>query len=154
MPSFRRISLLPAILIGTQLSLASCVSERSDVESAAIIAIRDMHGLIPQEGEAISRRFLSSVWQGLDPPQALPAAVLEASGLPARSLSRSDLEDSTTLVLNLFRPTSLGGDSLRVIAEWLVYEPGELFWGVDYQYTIDCSRTCAIAVRHGPGHLN
>lgn len=57
-------------------------------------------------------------------------------------------------MLNLFRPRDLGGDSLLVVAEWLIHEPGELFWGTDYQYVVLCRGGCEIVTRHGPGSLN
>ncbi len=144
---------LSAILVVLALA-GACQPTPTPEEAAAVFVVEDMLGRVQPEGASITDRYIGSTWQGPPPIGPVYPVVVETSGLPALSSEAWRSEDSARLVLNLFRPVRLGGDSMRVIAEWLIFEPGESFWGTQYDYALDCSARCRLLVRHGPGYLN
>jgi hypothetical protein len=132
----------------------ACQPTLTPEESAAVFVVQDMLEHVPPEGSEITRRFIAPMWQAEPPVGPVFAAAIEASALAAMPLDAATSADSATLVLNLFRPRALGGDSLLVVAEWLILEPGEVFWGTQYEYTLKCTSSCELMRRHGPGYLN
>lgn len=141
------------MLIALPFALA-CQPTLTPGESAAVFVVQDMLERVQPEGSEISERYIASMWQAPPPIGPVYPAVIEAAGLPARALELTRADDSATLVLNNFRPIPIGGDSLRLVAEWLIFEPGELYWGTQYEYTLECPSSCRLMTRHGPGYLN
>lgn len=115
---------MTTVLIALTLAVA-CQPSPTPEESAAVFVVQDMLNRIQPEGSEISERYIASMWQAPPPIGPVYPAAIEASGLPARPPELTRNDDSTTLVLNLFRPVPVGGDSLRVVAEWPIH-PADL----------------------------
>lgn len=139
------------VLGGLALVLTSC-GRAFPAEEAAAFVVRDMLELVPAEVRSVEQRRISSRWQSIG-RGLVPERVIAASGLPAVDTTWNPA-DSLVLVLNLFEPRPLSGDLVEVAAEWLVFKPGEFFWGTDYKYELRCRSSCELLKRHGPGYLN
>jgi len=135
--------------------LGGCEVGPNPAEAALVFVVRDMQNLMPRDVVDIQNRFLGEIFLGGPPDQVIPESVRDASGLSVVSESEIIARDSTIVVLALFLPLELGGDSLRVTANWLVFEgePQEM-WGDEYNYFLVCNPNCALVRRDGPGHLN
>jgi hypothetical protein len=133
------------------LVLAACRSP-SMSEGAAEFVVRDMLELIPAEVQSVEQRRISGHWQTIGRGR-VPERVIAASGLAVVDTTWRPA-DSLVLVLNLFEPRMLNGDSVEVVGEWLVYEPGQPFWAPQYEYHLRCRSSCELLDRYGPGYLH
>lgn len=141
-------------VVGLVVCVTACGPTLPSDEAAAVFVVEDMLQRIPAEGDSIARRVIAEEWQGPPPAGPVSPAAVAASHLEARRLAVAARSDTATLVLNLFRPVVEELDTYRVVAEWLIYTPGELFWGTQWVYRLRCAPQCVLLERHGPGYLN
>lgn len=146
-----------ASLLGAVL-LAACGSGEDPAAAAAVFVAGD---LAVQAPEGLTP-YVVTRWQivssaELEPiPTGTLLEMVRVSGLPAASEALMARRDSTVVVLYMLRPIVIRPDSILVAAGWMGFSGGDGggFWAHEYDYRLDCRRSCRLLAPPGMAVLN
>jgi hypothetical protein len=137
---------------GTVLFSSCDVTDVTDVtddriSAAAIFVVKDLvsrapPGLDPQ----LLRRWEVPPAEAEPVPADLLEIFQEVSGFPIAPGDVASSRDSSIVLLHMYRPLVLRGDSVRVLGGWirLVGGDGGGAWGTEYDYLLDCRLACRL----------
>jgi len=146
------------LLTGVLLLASGCRAPEARWDDALALIVED---LLPRVPAGYTPQLLDT-WQvpmegSLEPmPDAVRDRLLVVSGLPLAGLDVVGSQDSSLILLYLFRPLEVRPDSVLGLGGWMGLTTGDggSVWGDEFTYVLDCRGECRIRGVEGPIHWN